>query len=239
MTTPTITERAAARDTAAGRWAQAVVRFNLDPVEYADPSWLPPWAAQATPRVRQELSRGMLREQQLETLCDWVIDDRGARLFMMDAATLDRLGLAIGIAAHRDTLRQVVRRERLTALRECFGAASSTLWLAVAETVPRADSPLALQWSPFDAKALVERLKRDGKRQLLRLIDDADPAQRATSLRAAFCLPRPSGGTDGAAHGGADESRLAPLQPAQAIRMTDAIVGDLLKPWASQWTWLF
>jgi YOP proteins translocation protein K (YscK) len=229
---PLISEPVAtARDVAAGRWAEALVRFNLDPVDYADPSWLPHWAPSASPRVRQELSRGLLREQGLETLCDWAIEDRAARFFMIDAGALDRLGLAVGIASHRDSLRQIVRKDQLTALRECFGAASSTVWLAVAETVPRADEPLALSSAAFDSQALVQRFKLDGKRQLLRLLDDAEPAQRAVAWRARFCLPRPA---DGHA-----ASPPPALPAAHAARMTEAIVADLITPWAPAWTWLF
>ncbi len=214
-----------------GRWARAVVRFNLQPAEYADASWLPRWAPLAAPRARQELSRGLLREHGLETLCDWALDDAAARLFMMDADAFDSISLAVGVAAHRDSLRQVVRKDRLTALRECLGQAASALWLSVAESVPRAAAALIIGWEPLDAQALKSKLTDTGKAALLRMLDPTEPRQRAAALRCALRLPRPA-----SAQG---ELALPPLPLSQAERMAEAIVRDLLPRWAPQWTWLF
>ncbi len=214
-----------------GRWAKALIRFNLEPAEYADPSWLPDWAPEASPRVRQELSRGLLRDQGLEALCDWSLRDYAARMFMMDTAARRRVALAVGVAAHRDSLRQVVRKERLTMLSTCLGDALSTLWLSVAESVPRAPGELTLQWEPFDAGGLVRRLTRIGDVQLLRVVKEAGNTQRAAASRAAFCLPRQS-----------EDQRLdkpSALSAAHSARMTEKIISDLIPRWAPEWTWLF
>lgn len=224
-------DSAAAPDPVEGRWARAVLRFNLEPAEYADPSWLPGWAPHATPRVRRALSHGLLCEHGLEALFDWSLDAPAARLFMMDPAARQPIDLAIGIAAYRDSLRQVVRKDRLVALRECLGEPLSALWLGVAETVPRSAVPLALEWASFDAPALSQALADRGRLELSHLLDAAVPAQRAAAARVAFCLPR--------RHAETPEGAAPALSSAQAARMTDAIVTDLLPRWAPQWIWLF
>lgn len=214
-----------------GRWARALVRFNLEPVDYAEASWLPTWAPQAHLRVRRALSHALLCGQDLEANFDWQMKQPAARFFMMDTSALDQIGLAIGIAAHRDSLRQVVRKDHLAALGACFGDAFSTLWLGVAETVPHAVAPLSLQREPLDPPALGRYLAAVGKSQLLRLLDDTEPASRAAALRAAFRLPRATPATA--------PTRGKPLPASLALPMGAAIETDLIPRLAPQWAWLF
>ncbi|MBA3596408.1 MAG: SctK family type III secretion system sorting platform protein [Methylibium sp.] len=209
-------------------WAQLLLRFNLQPASYADESWLPEWAADAREPVLQELSLAMLREHGLETSCDWWLNDRAARLFLMDRPARARLALTAGIAAHRDSLRQVVRQQHLTALRGALGDALDTLWLPVAEAVEHAPVPLYLHWEPLNGVALRQRIQHDGYHQLLRLLNAQDPVQRPAALRAAFCAPK-----------GLSLQTLPCLPRQRTERWVDAIVNDILPRWTPTWTWLF
>lgn len=209
-------------------WAQLLLRFNLQPAAYAHASWLPEWAGEAAPAVLQELSLALLTEHGLDAACDWWLNDRAARLFLVDPPARGRLALAVGIAAHRDSLRQVVRQAQLATLRSVLGEALDTLWLPVAEAIEHAARPLSLQWEPFNGELLACELTDEGYRQLLRLLDRRDPAQRPAALRAAFCAPR-----------ALSVDPLPPLPRQGATRSADAIVADLLPRWAPAWTWLF
>ncbi|MBA2723608.1 MAG: SctK family type III secretion system sorting platform protein [Methylibium sp.] len=227
-TTASLSKPLALPTQAQASWAKLLVRFNLQPASYADASWLPDWAAGASEPVLRELSLALLREHGLQTSCDWWLNDRAARLFLMDRPALERLALTAGIAAHRDSLRQVVRQSRLACLRSALGDTLDTLWLPVAEAVEYAPAPLQLPWEPFDGAALEHRLVHDGYQQLLRLLNVRDAAQRPAALRAAFCAPR------------ALSSKPLPCLPRQrAERWTDAIVNDILPRWTPAWTWLF
>lgn len=209
-------------------WAKLLLRFNLQPASYADASWLPDWARGAGEPVLRQLSLALLREHGLHSSFDWWLNDRAARLFLLDRPALKRLALAVGIAAHRDSLRQVVQHSRLASLRAPLGDALDTLWLPVAETVEYAPVPLQLQWDPFDGAALAHRLEGDGYHQLVRLLNVRDAAQRPAALRAAFCAPR-----------ALSLQPLACLPRPRSERCTDALVNDILPRWTPAWTWLF
>ena len=208
------------------RWRAALVGFNLDPVAYADAGWLPAWAPSAAPRVRRALSADLLREQGLEDRHDWVLDDRATRLFLIEPTLLLDVRVAVGIAAHRDSLRQTVRHADLATLRHALGEALDTLWLPIAETVERSLTPLPRPG--FAVGDLRVCMADEGGRQLLRLIDGRDPSRRAAAGRAALCLPRRL-----------QRDPLPPLGPAAAARMSDAIIDSLVPRWAPAWTWLF
>jgi len=213
---------------ASSRWVQALLRFNLSPASYADPSWLPRWAADASPAVLDALSIELLRDRGLDTEFDWRMPEGPARLFMLAPRELAALSVAVGVAAHRDSLRQVVLKPRLGALRSTLGNALDTLWLAVAEAVPRSGRPLSICWEPLDAPGLRHELRCEGLRQLLRLVNAQDPSQKAAASRAVLCAPR-----------GLESHPLPHLPADDAARAFGTIVTDLIPCWAPSWTWLF
>ena len=209
-------------------WFAALLRFNLQPASYAHPSWLPLWARELeaiTPRVRNALSIELLCEHHLDTVHDWDMHDRAGRLFMIGPDVRDQLALVIGIAFHRDSLRQVVLKPRLNALRAVLGDALDTLWLPVAEAVERSPTAISIAWTPLDSSSIRQTLIADGYHQMLRL---CDPTHRAVWGRAMLCMPR------------ALASRKVPaLGGAPAARLLDGIVTDIIPRGASSWTWLF
>jgi hypothetical protein len=213
---------------ASAPWVAALLHFNLRPALYAHPSWLPNWAHKLetlTPRVREALSVELLREHRLDIAHDWGMHDRAGRLFMIEPDLRDRLALAIGIAVHRDSLRQVVLKPRLNALRAVLGEALDTLWLPVAEAVERSPVSISITWESFNGVSLRKTLVTDGYRQMLRLVD---PNQRAVWGRAVLCVPRDL----------ASQKRPA-LGAAPAARLLDGIMMDIIPRGASSWTWLF
>ncbi|RQP21322.1 SctK family type III secretion system sorting platform protein [Piscinibacter terrae] len=215
-------------DLTSSAWVRTLLRFNLSPASYADPSWLPRWAADAAPAVIEALSVDLLRDRGLDTAFDWHMPKGPGRFFMLAPRELAALSVAVGIAAHRDSLRQVVLKPRLGALRSSLGDALDTLWLPVAEAVPRSVRPLSISWEPLDAPRLRQTLRGEGMRQLLRFVDAGDPAQKAVASRAVLCAPREVA------------ANLLPRLPAdEAAHAFGAIVTHLIPRWAPSWTWLF
>lgn len=213
---------------ASAQWVAALLRFNLQPACYAHPSWLPAWARNVqalTPAVREALSMGLLQEHHLDALHDWDMLGHAGRLFMIEPSAREQLALGIGIACQRDSLRQVVLKPRLNALRAALGDALDVLWLPVAEAVERSPTPISIAWDPLDIGLLRRALMADGYRQMLRL---CDPAHRAVWGRAVLCVPR-----------ALTSPQLPVLSGAQAVRLLDGIVMDLIPRGASSWTWLF
>jgi hypothetical protein len=209
-------------------WVAALLRFNLQPASYVHPSWLPIWASKLeaiTPGVREALSIELLCEHHLDALHDWDMHDRAGRLFMMDPSVRDQLALVIGIAFHRDSLRQVVLKPRLNALRAVLGDALDTLWLPVAEAVERSPTSISIAWDPLDSSSLRQTLMADGYCQMLRL---CDPTRRAVWGRAVLCAPRALAA-----------QHVSPLSGAPAARLLEGIVMDIIPRGASSWTWLF
>ncbi len=214
------------------RWYEALIRFNLDPAAYADPSWLPSWAGSARPPEARMLSAALLQAHGLAKNHDWVLDDRATRIFLIAPNALRDLALGVGIAAHRDSLRRVVKQHDLQALRASLGDALDTLWLPLAETIPRSRERIeraTLEVAAIESGELSTLLRTEGARQLLRLIDGSAPARRGSAARAAFCAPRRL----------ALESPQADGSPTASTRLLDAVIDSLVPQWAPAWTWLF
>lgn len=230
--TPVAPATASSIQAASARWAETALRFDAQPALYADPSWLPGWAVNSPRplplRIERELSNWLLAVQQVGAPSDWGACCGAARLFMIDAPARDAVALAVGVAAQRGVLRQVVLQARIKSLQQALGDALDTLWSPLAESVPHETQTLSLSWREFDAAALRQTLQHAGLRQLLRLLNPADPAQHPMAARAALCAPRlwPQ-----------------PAQPvldaAQTERLSALIVQTAVPQWASAWTWLF
>lgn len=208
-------------------WVALVLRFNLDPVSYADPSWLPTWAKDASDDARRALSQDLLRQQGLEMHHDWVMEDPVARIFCIDSATLCMLARAVGVTSHRHELRQVVSKRQLNLLQVALGDAMSVLWLPSLESIELA-SPVPLAWGQLDADALRDAMTCEGFRQLLRLVDPAQLDRQAVSGRMSLCAPRHL-----------QQVRLPALNERCANQLVGALVNDMLPRWAPAWTWLF
>lgn len=213
---------------ASAPWCEVLLRFNLNVAAYADATWLPYWAFDASPTVLECLSGELLREHGLDATFDWSMPAGPARLFMMDREERGALATAIGIAAHRDSLRQVVLRPRLTALRGALGDAFDTLWLPAAEAVPRSLLPWGASWDFFDADGVRQQFAAEGVRQMLRLVRSADPEQRAVLGRAKLCASRT-----------AIDPPLPRLMNSETSRFWDALTQYLIPRWAPSWNWLF
>lgn len=211
------------------QWVSNLVRFNLQPVLYADPSWLPSWLSveveALSPRMRDALSGQILREHGLDNCYDWAVKEPGARLFMIEPLSRDQLALAIGVAAQRDTLRRVVLKSRLASLHSCLGDALDVLWLPISETVERSFTPISISWEPFCGDLLRKALMLEGYRQILRL---ADPAHRALWGRIVLSTPRTF-----------NFNQISVMNTAASDKLVNGIVSDLIPRLASSWTWLF
>lgn len=226
------------------RWPALVLRFNLDLAAYADASWLSTHVAVAAgasatagnSRLRAALSAALLAEHQLHQRFDWELANPAARLFLLPAEMLSQIARVIGLATHRNSLRQLVRQQQLTLLRQAVGDSWDALWLPFVEAVPLNHvgkhgalfEPLPLQWTAFDPALLCRRLKQDGLRQLLRLLDARQPTQAASAQRAALCVPRALA-----------QAALPPLSDTAAQRLVCATTEQIIPRWASAWTWLF
>jgi hypothetical protein len=216
------------------RWPGAVLRFNLNEASYAHLSWLPTSLAAPASGGRYQyqyaaaLSAGLRDEVGVAGLYDWSIDSAAARLFLMDAGSLATIALIVGIAAHRQTLRQVVQGQQIELLGNQLGTALDTLWFPLAQAVPAAETALLLPWnmpSNRENRELKPALVEEGQRQLLRLVDTK---QRASAMRAALCMSR-----------SVAKEPLPCLSAVQAQTMTDTIIEHAVTQWTPQWTWLF
>ncbi len=194
-------------------WTQALLAFNLSPAQYADDSWLPSWAAEGSDAVLLALSAELLRDHALDSSFDWVMPVGPGRLFMIGRDERESLALAVGIAAHRRSLRCVVRTTDLAALRAAFGEAGDVIWQPAAEAVPHSELPWSVSWASFEVDAARQHMVVEGYRQLLRLVAAAEPAQPAVVGRAQLCAPRTASGL-----------APVPLPSAAATRLWDSLV---------------
>lgn len=214
-------------------WPQLVLRFNEQPARYADTSWLPAVLPRqdtnSSDAYINALSFGLLSELGLLETTDWRLQAPASRLFLLDAACLHRLALVVGIASHRDTLRQVIQREHLKVLHNLLGELQEVLWLPMAELVPRAqktDKPLNTLFSR--PAALQDHLAHGGMRQLLRLLDLRNPDQCASAARARLMVRK-----DQIPH------LLPSLPPPEALALCKALTEQAISRWMPQWNWLF
>lgn len=210
------------------RLAAALIRFNLEPALYAHESWLPSWSRSATKYTLSRLSAELLQAQALASTFDWKMTVPASRFFMMDRAALGRVALMIGIASHRDRLRQIVVKSHLEVLRTALGDMLDVLWMPFAESQPRSPTRLAIRWDFFDATELKSDLANTGYRELIRLLNPAKPEQRAAALRAGFCVPRDL-----------DISKADTVEEAQTLLSCNSIINEVIPHWAPAWTWLF
>lgn len=208
-------------------WVALVLQFNLDPVAYADPSWLPPWAMGASEEVRRALSQDLLKQHELDQHHDWGMEDPVARIFCIDTPSLSLLATAVGVASHRHELRQVVSKTQLASLHSGLGNAMEALWLPTLEPIAFAP-PASLVWGRLDAATLRAAMACEGFRQLLRLADPSQAARQAVSGRMNLCAPRHL-----------QQERLPALNERAANQLVGALINDMLPRWAPSWTWLF
>lgn len=210
------------------RWATALIRFNIEPAHYAHQSWLPIWSRQASSQLLSLLSIELLATHQLTSVFDWQMSVPASRLFMMNKATLERIALITGIAAHRSRLRQIVFKPHLEFLRTALGDVADTLWMPFAESIPQSSTRLAIQFDSFDIAALTTELRNAGYFQMLRLLAPFRPENYAAAKRAAFCIPQNVAALEQCA-----------VDDDQSLRASHAIINNIVPHWAPAWTWLF
>jgi hypothetical protein len=210
------------------RWARAVVRFNLEPARYAHPSWLPSWASKTSDESLVYVSRALLAEQELTDCFDWELSFQSARLFLLEPRALANVALAVGIASHRDQLRQIVRKEQIMLLRSTLSETLDTLWLPFAQVIPKSSESLQFHWESFSADALKKSLINTGYSQLLMLLDPTDQHERACALRARLCVPREI-----------KKTQSTDLTVNQRAGLANSIITDIIPKQAGAWIWLF
>lgn len=210
------------------RWATALIRFNMEPALYAHHSWLPAWSSGASKQGSSHLSAELLQTYNLASIFDWQMAVPASRFFMMDKATLERVALVTGIAAHRNRLRQIVLKSHLEVLRAGLGDAIDTLWMPFAESLPLSPSRLIIQWDPFEVDDLKVDLCNAGYFHLLQLVELCEPVQHAAAMRAAFCAPKEIAALVRPA-----------LNEGQVSRSSNTIINEVIPHWAPAWTWLF
>ena len=210
------------------RWATALIQFNMEPARYAHQSWLPAWSSHASEQLLSRLSVELLASHKLESIFDWKMAVPASRLFMMDRAALERMALIMGIASHRNRLRQIVFKPHLEALRAALGDTVDTLWMPFAESLPRSSIRLAIQWNPLDIDGLTAELRNAGYLHLLQLLEPSRPEHHAAAMRAAFCVSREV----------AKAERPA-VDDEQSLRASNTLINEVIPHWAPAWTWLF
>jgi YOP proteins translocation protein K (YscK) len=209
-------------------WAKAVIRFNIEPAYYAHPSWLPNWTAKASHQSLVYLSRALLAEQELTNCFDWEMPFQAARLFLLEPRALANVALSVGVASHRDQIRQIIRKEQIMLLRSALGETLDTLWLPFAQVIPKSDESLQFHWECFSADALKKNLINTGYFQLLTLLDPSNQHERPCAVRASFCVPKEI-----------RKIQSTVLTENQRIGLTKSIIIDIIPKQASAWTWLF
>jgi YOP proteins translocation protein K (YscK) len=213
-----------------GRWARALIQFNLEPVRYAHPSWLPEWAVQADldSQTVLSLSKHLLVSQGVSQLFDWTLQLSAARLFLIPSHELANIALALGIASHRDRLRQVVRKEHILLLRKCTGEMLDVVWLPYAQTVPKSSDTLVFGWEKFEPAVLTAYLQMAGYSVLLSLLDKNQLNERPAAIRAGFCAPKHI-----------NQAALIQLPDSQKQTLLATIINIITPQQATAWTWLF
>jgi YOP proteins translocation protein K (YscK) len=209
-------------------WRNALLRFNLNISTYIDESWLPDWAAVASPSVLEYLSIELLQEHGLNESFNWSIPKGPERLFMMDRDARCALAVAVGVAAYRDSLRKVVLKSHRSLLSGALGEAFAGLWLPSAEAIPRSSAKWAVSWDLFDAIRVKRQFADEGSRQMLRLIGGGNDSQCPVFGRARLCVSRT-----------AFEPLPSKLTDIDAARFFDTLVNYMIPRWAPSWSFLF
>lgn len=205
-------------------WLRAVMVFNLSPVRYAHPSWLPAGAIQSSTSLalRRDMSAALLAERGLSAQFEWQPTLAVMQPMLLSVHSHGELALAVGVMAYRSGLRQVVQRHLWTQWRELLGERLDLLWSPLAECVPNA--PAARLLPGPDA---VDTVRATGQAVLLGLLNPDEPDQALVLSRARLRLPR-SRVLDAAA-----------WQP--KVAQAEALATNLMNPpsrWSNPWTWL-
>jgi hypothetical protein len=203
------------------RAALLLWHFNCRIAGLAHPSWIEhPLLAHHAAGSAQLLARHGL------TGChDWHFEAAAKRLWLIDAASLGALALALGGVAQAPLLRRLLRRERRQALQAAWPPIA---WEAAHDPLaPRLDAP----W-PLDASAAagepvttVDALARLGAQCLRGLLA---PGWRAVAGRARLRLPRPW----------ADDAPLV-LPHAERRALLNWITAVWVPQRSAAWAWLF
>jgi hypothetical protein len=215
------------------RHAMRLVEFNLHVARYAHRSWYPQGIGmplvdergRPEPRAELQLSDWLLRESSLHRDMDWRMEEPAKRLWLLDGPALERLLLEAAVALHRESLMRVIDGERVRTLERWLDA---SLWRFVMEELPPGlsnDHPPAVDFERGEPESLEESLRADGARTLLSLLRSEWRAVRGRAqMRFDIGLAR---------------ERSPAVPAAQAKRVLELIVTQLIPGRFAEWAWLF
>jgi hypothetical protein len=208
-------------------WLRAVLVFNLSPAVYAHSSWLPTngMTAQSSRTTRRQLSDALIAEHGLDDCFDWSPSSHILRPMLLSPESWAELSLTVGVLAHRNHLRQVVKRELFAQWSALLGDRMELLWSPLADRLP-AVSPSV---RPPPSTETVATMLNDGQAVLLGLLNPQHDFVHANVMRRAqLRLPRARL---------LDTSAWQP-ELADADVLAGSLMDDLLPRRSSEWTWL-
>lgn len=221
-----------ASDANAARWVTHLVQFNLHPVKSAHRSWFPSALSQVVfdadgrlgDRVGMPVSQWLLGEADAAGSSDWQMEEPEKRIWMLDPPSLEQLAFDLAAVAHRDSIAQMIDRERVQVVQRALGSA---LWSFVLEDVPerlRLFTSRSVDFDRATPAVLKTSLRAEGVRWLFGLLA---PEWRAVRARATLRFE-------------ASLTRDVPplLDVVRRNRLVDLIRDPLIARRLPQWAWL-
>ena len=209
-------------------WLRAVLVFNLSPAVYAHSSWLPTsgMTAHSSRTARRQLSDALIAEHGLDDCFDWSPSSHILRPMLLSPASWAELALTVGVLAHRNHLRQVVKRELFAQWSALLGDRLELLWSPLADRLPAVGPSVR----PPPGTEAVATMLNDGQAVLLALLNTQqhDFVHANVMRRAQLRLPRARL---------LDASAWQP-EVVHADALAGSLMDDLLPRRSSQWTWL-
>ena len=220
------TDSASARAVDSAR-LRAVLVFNLSPAVYAHESWLSAGglSAHSSRSARRQLSDALMAERGLDDYYDWSLSSPSVGPMLLSPASWAELALTVGVLAHRNRLRQVVKRELFAQWSALLGERMELLWSPLADRLPAVSASVR----PPPSTEAVAAMLDDGRAVLLALLNPRHDFGHANVLRRAqLRLPRARL---------LDPSAWQP-EVADVDVLARSLMDDLLPRRSPQWTWL-
>lgn len=207
-------------------WLRAVLVFNLSPAVYAHESWLPAGGvtAHSSRSARRQLSDALMAEHGLDDGFDWSLGSPLLGPMLLSPSSWAELALTVGVLAHRNRLRQVVKRELFAQWSALLGERMELLWSPLADRLPAVSSSVR----PLPSTEAVAAMLDDGQAVLLALINPQHVGHANVLGRAQLRLPRARL---------LDPSAWQP-EVADVDALARSLMDDLLPRRSPQWTWL-
>jgi hypothetical protein len=181
--------------------------------------------AHSSRSARRQLSDALIAEHGLDDCFDWSLSSPILRPMLLSPASWAELALTVGVLAHRNRLRQVVKRELFAQWSALLGDRMELLWSPLADRLPAVSSSVR----PPPSTEAVAAMLDDGQAVLLALLNPQHDFVHANVLRRAqLRLPRARL---------LDPSAWQP-EVAHVDALARSLMDDLLPRRSSQWTWL-